>query len=573
MHDQIRTTLAQLIAESLNQVFPEAKATTASIYDQIVLAPKKEMGDYAFPCFSLAKELKMNPILIATKINSEISSSKLPNYLEKIETKGAYLNFFLNKEKLSTSTLEEIKKQKDKYGSSQEGKGKTIVVEFSSPNIAKPFGIGHLRSTIIGNAISYISQFNGYKVVRMNYLGDWGTPFGKIIEGYIEFGDEKKLKADPIKHLLDIYVKTSKSEKYEQLGRDRFKLLEQGDKKTLALWKKFRELSIKDFEKVYGLLNVKFDDFSGESLYDKKMGDVVKLIETKKLLVESEGAKIIDLEKYDLGVILIKKSDNSTLYATRDLAAAIDRHQKYNFNKMFYEVGQEQQLHFRQIFKALELLGYDWAKNCTHVSHGLYLDADGKKFATRKGKTVFMEDIFKETQDLVKKELSKREKLSKKELEDRSLKITRAAIIYGDLKNYRENNMIFDIDRFISFEGNTGPYLLYSYARASSIIRKSKSKNKIKIDHQEDSSKESQNLLIKKLSEFPEIVSKANKDSDPSLVSNYSYDLAKLFNEFYHSSQVIGSSDQDFKIKIVESFRQVLKNSLALLGIDVIEEM
>ncbi|PIN90414.1 arginine--tRNA ligase [Candidatus Pacearchaeota archaeon CG10_big_fil_rev_8_21_14_0_10_32_14] len=563
----------KLIAELLKKLSHFSKLSQEDIESLIEVPPSPEMGDYAFPCFSLAKELKMNPILIATKINSEISSSKLPNYLEKIETKGAYLNFFLNKEKLSTSTLEEIKKQKDKYGSSQEGKGKTIVVEFSSPNIAKPFGIGHLRSTIIGNAISYISQFNGYKVVRMNYLGDWGTPFGKIIEGYIEFGDEKKLKADPIKHLLDIYVKTSKSEKYEQLGRDRFKLLEQGDKKTLALWKKFRELSIKDFEKVYGLLNVKFDDFSGESLYDKKMGDVVKLIETKKLLVESEGAKIIDLEKYDLGVILIKKSDNSTLYATRDLAAAIDRHQKYNFNKMFYEVGQEQQLHFRQIFKALELLGYDWAKNCTHVSHGLYLDADGKKFATRKGKTVFMEDIFKETQDLVKKELSKREKLSKKELEDRSLKITRAAIIYGDLKNYRENNMIFDIDRFISFEGNTGPYLLYSYARASSIIRKSKSKNKIKIDHQEDSSKESQNLLIKKLSEFPEIVSKANKDSDPSLVSNYSYDLAKLFNEFYHSSQVIGSSDQDFKIKIVESFRQVLKNSLALLGIDVIEEM
>jgi len=565
----------QIIVQLLKKSKYLSKINDKELFNLIEIPPSFSMGDFAFPCFFLAKQMKTSPNEIAKKIRADLGAVSLPKEFESIETQGPYINFFLNKKSLTEKTINDVLELKDKYGSSQIGKGKTIVVEFSSPNIAKPFGIGHLRSTIIGNAISNISKYNGYKVVKLNYLGDWGTPFGKIIEGYIKFGNEKKLKADPIKHLLDIYVKTSKTKKYEQLGRERFKKLEGRDKKTLSFWKKFRELSIKDFQIVYDLLNVKFDEFSGESFYNEKMNEVIKLIESKNLLIESEGAKIINLEKEGLGVMLIKKSDNSTLYATRDLAAAIDRYQKYKFDKMYYEVGQEQQLHFKQIFKVLELLGNDWAKSCSHISHGLYLDVDGKKFATRKGKTIFMKDIFKETQDLVKKELLKREKLSKKDLEERSLKITRAAIIYGDLKNYRENNMVFDIKRFIDFDGNTGPYLLYSYARASSILKKSKLKRQSRPEHHDETPDESEKQaeLIKKLSQFPEVVVKAYNDLNPSHIANYSYDIAKTFNEFYHLSKVIGSNDEEYKLKIVNSFRQVLKNSLYLLGIGVVEEM
>lgn len=557
--------MKEFVVNLLEKVL-EGKLKKEEIETLIEIPPKKEFGDFAFPCFSLAKLEKKSPLLIAEELSKKIRKN-LTKEISGVEVKSAYVNFFIDKKFLTEKILKEALK-KD-YGSSKEGKGKKIVIDMSSPNIAKPFGIGHLRSTIIGNAIANIFEFFGYKVIRINYLGDWGTQFGKLILGYKKWGDEKLLKEKPIEHLFELYVKAN-DEKYEEEARNYFKKLEEGDEECLELWKKFRDLSLKEFNEIYNLLGIKFDVISGESLYNKKAEEVVEKLKRKKLLKESENALIVDLEKEALGIVLIKKSDGTTLYATRDLAAAIDRYEKYKFDKMIYEVGKEQTLHFKQVFRVLKLMGYDFADKCFHISHGLYLGEDGKKLATRKGKTIFVKDILNELIELAKKRLKERENLSEFDLDFRAKLIAIAALFYGDLKNYRENNIVFDLERFLDFEGNTGPYLIYSYARASSIIRKvKKTKENFEIF---DLNKEEESL-IKKLAEFPEVVKKAKESFSPNLIANYSFELCQIFNEFYHAHQVIGSKEEVFRLNLVEAFRNVLKKCLNLLGIRELEEM
>lgn len=556
----MKEIIISLISKELNK--------DKSLVSSLLEVPQdSKNGDYAFPCFMLAKELKKNPVEIAKDLSSKI---ELPKELEKIEASGPYLNFFINRNLLAQSTLNKILKEKDKYGSNKSGKDKKIVIDMSSPNIAKPFGIGHLRSTMIGNALSNLGKTQGYKVVKINYLGDWGTPFGKIIAGYTEFGDPVKFKMNPISHLYDIYVQVSKDPEFEEKGRIWFKKLCDGDKEAISLWKNFREESLKEFEKIYNLLGVSFDVITGESEYEKYIPAILKDLEKKRLIKKDQGAMIVDLKEYGLGICLIQKSDGTTLYATRDLALAVQRYKKYSFSQMIYEVGSEQKLNFQQLFKVLELMGYEWAKNCVHVAHGLYLDSDGKKFATRKGKTVFMSDVLFETVGLAKKEIMKREKLDEEELESRALAIARAAIIYGDLKNYLENNAIFDIEKFLSFEGDTGPYLLYTYARARSILSKNENKSK-KVKTLQLTDKEKSLIVL--MSSFPDIVKKAYESLSPNIIANYSFQLAQSFNEFYHSDKVIGSDNEQFRLKLVESFSQVLRNSLSILGIPVLDKM
>ena len=534
----------------------------------IEVPPLTEMGDFAFPCFFLSKQLHDSPKQIAIELREKIGTPPATDF-EDIQTKGPYINFFLNRKSLAKKVVWEVITQKKDYGMSDVGKKKKVVVEFSSPNIAKPFGIGHLRSTIIGNSIANIYEFTGHKVVRINYLGDWGTQFGKLIFGYNKSGSEKKLEKDPIKHLMELYVKANKKI-YEKNAREEFKKLEEGDKKSLMLWKLFRTLSLEDFKKIYDELGISFDSLDGESNYNKKSGEILELLKKKNLLKKSKGAYVVDLTSYGLEHALIEKSDGTTLYATRDLAAAIDRFGKYKFEKMFYEVGREQELYFKQLFKILELMEYKWAANCIHVYHGHYLGKDGKKFSTRKGKTVFMESILKETKTLVQKEILKRtKKLSKLELNERVNKIAMASIFYGDLKNNRANNIVFDIKRFTSFEGDTGPYILYSYARASSILKKAPEQKKFEVYDLEDKEVE----LVKKLLQFPNTVLEAQKSLNPSLIANYSYQLSQTFNEFYHTCKVIGSEQEAFRLTLIQSFRQVLKNALKLLGIETVEEM
>ena len=557
----ISLILQNAIQNSLN-----LKLTIQEIEEKIEIPPNFLMGDFAFPCFFLSSKLRKAPNEIALKIKNEIKN--IPKEISEIKVSGAYLNFFVDKKILAVNLIKKALKEKEKYGNSNEGKGKTIVIDMSSPNIAKPFGIGHLRSTIIGNSISNIAKSQGYKTVKINYLGDWGTQFGKMIAGYKKIGNDKELKKDQAKNMLKWYIEGNKKE-YEEDARKWFKKLEDGDKEALKLWKMFKDLSMKDFEKTYKILGVKFDVISGESFYNNKMDKTIKELKSKKLLEQSEGALIVNLDKYNLGVCLIQKTDGATLYATRDLTAAIERYNKYKFSKMIYEVGQEQKLHFQQVFKVLELMNYKFSKECVHASHGLYLDEDGKKFATRKGKTIFMEDILNETIEIAKNKIQEKNP-DLKNKDEIAEKIAIAAIFYGDLKNQRTNDIVFNIEKFLDFEGNTGPYLQYSYARASSILRKA-SKNTKKSKSEILNEKEI--ALIKKINDFPEAVKKSYEHLFPNLVANYSFELAQKFNEFYHSCPVIGSENEQFRLKLVEAFRITIKKSLYLLGIEVMEEM
>ena len=530
--------------------------------------PTADMGDYAFPCFFLAERLKEEPNRIALEIREKIGNPPVMDF-EDIQTAGPYVNFFFNRKTLAKKLVWDVINQKKDFGRSKIGDKKKIVVEFSAPNIAKPFGIGHLRSTIIGNSIANICEYQGFKVIRLNYLGDWGAQFGRLVVGYKKFGDEKKLQRSPINYLLELYVKANKKSLDKQAAEE-FKKLEKGDKENVMLWRTFKEYSLEEFDNIYKDLGIKFDEQLGESMYNKKMKEVLQDLKEKELLKKSEGAQIVDLKEYDLGACLVEKSDGATLYATRDLASAIDRYKKYKFEKMIYEVGQEQKLYFKQLFKVLELMGYKWAKNCVHIEHGHYLDKDGKRFSTRKGKSVFMKDILTETISLAKKEIKKRlPKIKEKELEERAHKIAIAAIFYGDLKNNRKNNVVFDIKKFVSFEGDTGPYIQYSYARASSIQRKAKSQEKFEIYDLDPPEIE----LIRKLLQFPDTALKAYNSLNPSVIANYAYQISKLFNEFYHACPVIGSESEMFRLALVESFRQILKNCAHLLGIELLEEM
>jgi len=537
--------------------------------EELIEIPRNlKMGDYALPCFSLAKKLRKNPVEIAKDVADKV---KLNGNFEKVEAVGPYVNFFVSGHVIAKKVIGRVSKEKNKYGSNNFGKGKKVVVEMSSPNIAKPFGIGHLRSTIIGNSLSIICESQGFKTIKINYLGDWGTQFGKIIVGYKKIGKAEGLKKDPVKYMLKLYTEGNK-EKYEDEAREWFRKLEGNNAEARKLWKTFRELSLKHFGEIYEKLGIKFDVVSGESHYSNKiMGDIVSKLKNKKLIKKDQGAEIVNLEKYGFGVSLIRKSDGATLYATRDLAAAIDRYKKYRFSKMIYEVGSEQNLYFKQLFKILELMGNRWAKDCVHVNHGLYLGEDGKRFRTRKGKIVFMEDVLSETIELAKKEIKKRHKVNKKDLEGRAKKIAIAAIFYGDMKNYRGNDVVFDVKRFLSFDGDTGPYLLYSYARAKSILRKSRYNEKKKFVIGEIN--ENEKRLISLIGNFPEIVEKAYNDLAPNLIANYAYELSRAFSDFYHNVKVIGSEEEQFRLRLVWAFSQTMKNALELLGIEVIEEM
>lgn len=562
--------MKNLVIDVLEKALKKKKITFAreELERALEVPPKKEMGDFAFPCFILARELKMAPHQIALELRAAIGTEH-PTDFDDVQTNGPYLNFFFDRKNLARKVVWETITKKKTYGQSNVGKKRKIVVEFSSPNVAKPFGIGHLRSTIIGNALANIASFLGYKPVRLNYLGDWGTQFGRILLGYEKYGSDEKLLADPLVHLMYVYVKVG-GKKYDDAAKELFKKLENGDKKALMLWKLFRDRSLEEFQKLYKEMNISFDEILGESQVAKKTSEVFTALQKKGIAFKNKGAWIADLTKDTLGKVVLVKDDGATTYALRDLAGAIERYNKYKFSMMIYEVGQEQSLYFRQLFKLLELLGYDWAKNCVHVEHGLYCDKNKKKFATRKGKTIFMKDILGETVKCAKDEIKKRQgRLPAGELERRANKIALAAIFYGDLKTNRKNNVVFDPKKFVSFEGDTGSYLLYSYARASSIITKSKQPKKFAIN---DLS-EKEYALVQQILQFEEVVKKSFESMLPSLIAQYCFALAKAFNEFYHACPVIGSENEAFRLALVEAFRIVLRRALGLLGIETISEM
>ncbi|GAA0738273.1 arginine--tRNA ligase [Clostridium oceanicum] len=538
----------------------------------IEIPPKPEMGDFAFPCFQLAKTFRKAPNLIAEELKEKMNKEGF----EKVETKGPYLNFFLDKEDLIKTTIEQILEEKEAYGSSDMFKGKTAVLDYSAPNIAKPFHVGHLFSTSIGNALYKILSFQGYKCVGVNHLGDWGTQFGKLISAYRRWVDEEALEKEPIKELLRIYVKfheeAEKDPSLEEEARANFKKLEDGSKEETELWTRFKDLSLKEFNKVYDELGVNFDSFAGESFYNDKMDAVVDEIDKKGLLTDSNGAKVVMLEDYNIPPCIIKKSDGATIYATRDLAAAMYRKKTYDFDKCIYVVGTPQALHFKQVFTTLKLMGHDWADNCKHVGFGLVKFAN-KKLSTRKGEVIFLEDLLNQSVEETLKIINeKNEKLENKE--EVAKKVGIGAVIFTYLKNNRERDIVFDWNEMLSFDGETGPYVQYSYARGKSILRKAGEVTGA-IDYSKLNSKE-EFELAKLLKGFKEAILASIDKLEPSIVTRYVIEVAKAFNKFYNAHNIMNLSDEEMKngrLKLVEATCNVIKNALGLLGIDVVEKM
>lgn len=561
--------LAELIKDNTNLELKE-------ISNIISVPPNPKMGDYSFPCFKL--KIKGNPKEKAELLNDKIKQN-LPSFISKIQSEGPYLNFFLNKKIMSETVLTEIYKQAKSYGKQNVGKNKTIVMDFSAPNIAKPFGIGHLRSTVIGNCIYKILGNLGYKPIGINHLGDWGTQFGKLIVAFKKWGNEEELKKDPIKFLLKIYVKFhDEAEKDDNLieeARTAFKNLEDGDKDLTKLWEQFRELSLKEFEKVYELMNIKFDYYQGEAFYNKVLDQTIEEVKTKTKTKISDGALIVDLEKYNMPPLLLRKSNGGTTYHTRDLAAAFYRFKKYKADKLLYVVGSEQNLHFEQLFKTLELIGYDKNK-FVHINFGLFKFPDGK-MSTRKGKVIFLDDVLKKSIDLVE-QIIKEKNPNLKDKEKVAKQVGIGAIIFFDLSNDRIRNIDFKWDRILAFDGETAPYLQYTHARACSIIKKANSERGIRVINHinfESFETEKELELIKELNNYPEILRNVAKTFKPHHLANYLISVGQKFNEFYHSCPVLSDDVNKTKARLllVDCTRQIISNGLGMMGIESPQEM
>ncbi|MBR4260819.1 MAG: arginine--tRNA ligase [Clostridia bacterium] len=554
------------------------------LYSYIEIPKDQSNGDYAFPCFKLAKELRKPPMAIADEIKEKIELNN--EIIEKVDVVSGYLNFFVNKETLAKTILAEIDANSE-YGKSSIGNGKNIVIDYSAPNIAKPFHIGHLRSTVIGGALYKIYKYLGYNTIGVNHLGDYGTQFGKMIEGYTMWKDEYDLVNDPIGQLMDIYVRINNLCKEDEnvLGkcRNNFKRLEDGDPYCVEIWEKFKNLSLKEFQKVYDLLGSKFDSWNGEAFYSDKMPEVIDILEKTGKLVESQGAKIIDLEDKGINTpIIIKKSNDSTTYATRDLAAILYRARTYDFDKALYVTSYEQVLHFKQVFETAKLLGLDekYTNGLEHVSFGMVLLPTGK-MSTREGTVVKLEDLLNESIERAQKVIEeKNPELENKE--DIAKKVGIGAVIFNDLSNNRIKDEIFDWDTILNFQGETGPYIQYTYVRTKSIIEKAgysiddiksnKALNNINTKHLIDA--DSQNVL-KLIYNFEDILKQVTDKNEPSILSRYLIDLAKAYSTFYNSNKVIVDDEEikNARIFITYSTGNVLKIGAGLLGMEMPDKM
>lgn len=554
-----------------------AKAADMDINDIVnfmEIPAKPEMGDYAFPCFRLAKTMRKAPNMIAADICSKIEENKI---FSKIEPVAAYINFFTDKSVYAAEVMESIAKMGENYGTSEEGKEKTIVIDYSSPNIAKPFHVGHLRSTVIGSALYKIFEKMGYECVGVNHLGDWGTQFGKLIEAYKLWGSKEEVEEKGISELTRIYVKfheeAEKDPSLDDRARAWFVKMQDGDEEAITLWKWFYDISIKEFERVYEKLGVKFDHYTGESFYNDKMAAIVDELKEKKLLTESNGAMIVDLEDAKMPPCLIIRTDGGTLYATRDITAAIYRKNTYDFDKCIYVTAIDQNLHFAQWFKVIEKMGYDWSKDLVHVPFGLVSLEDGK-LSTRKGKVVLMEDLLDEA---VKKTMGiindKNPDLPDKEEVAKEVGI--GAVIFDDLYNGRIKDIVFSWDRMLNFDGETGPYVQYTHARACSVLKKAGYvKGSAPIDYSvltDDASVDVCKMLANYLAKIKEAASRY----EPSVIARYLVDLSQAFNKFYHDNVILTDDEnvRNARLAVVDAVRLVIKSGLEILGIKSPERM
>lgn len=558
------------IAQSLHEHVSES----LSLEDILGLLEKPksvEHGDLAFPTFSLAKVFRKAPQQIAADLGEKISSP----IVEKVEVVGPYLNFFLDKKFVSSTVLKEILTQQDNFGANNVGEGKNIPIDMSSPNIAKPISLGHLRSTVIGNALANIVEKMGYNPIKINHLGDWGTQFGKLMTAYKLWGSEEAVRENPIQELLKLYVKfhdeAEENPALEDDGREWFKKLEDGDEEAVELWKWFKAESMKEFNRIYDKLEITFDSFNGEAFYNDKMQEVVDLLEEKNLLTVDNGASIVDLEKYDLNPALIKKSDGATLYITRDLAAAIYRKRTYDFALSLYAVGNEQSNHFKQLKAVLKEMDFDWAEDMHHVPFGL-ITKDGKKLSTRKGKIVLLEEVLDDAVSVALKQIeAKNPDLENKETVANQVGI--GAVVFHDLKNDRLNNFDFTIEEIVQFEGETGPYVQYSRARALSILRKADA-GELSLDAAYALNDSYSWEVIKLIQEYPETVQRAFDKLEPSVIAKHAIHLAQAFNKYYANSRVLTEdAEKPARLALVQAVAILLKEDLRLLGVHSPDQM
>lgn len=571
------TSYKKSIAEILA---PLIDGLTAEEIEQMIEIPADEkMGDYAFPCFRLAKILRKAPPLIAADIAAGVPNDGL---FEKVENVNAYVNFYLSRERFVGDIVKEVGEKKENFTKSNKGEGKTVIVEFSSPNIAKPFHIGHIRSTVIGNSIYKIFDELGYDTVRINHLGDYGTQFGKMISAYKRWGNREDVEREPIKTLLSYYTKfheeAEKDPSLEQEARDIFARLEKGEPEETELWQWFRDESLKEFTRVYKMLGIEFDSYAGESFYSDKMPRILDELKAKGLLQESQGAQIVDLEKYGMPPALVTKSDGSTLYITRDIAAAVYRKEHYDFYKNIYVVASQQNLHFQQWFKIVELLGYDWAGDCVHVPFGMVSLKDGV-MSTRKGRVVFLEDVLNRAVEKTR-EIIEEKGVATDNIDETAAQVGIGAVMFNELSNNRIKDYVFDWDKVLNFEGETGPYVQYTHARACSLMRKAGEELTAKAEKLEgfDSSlicSDSAYELAKLIYRMPEVIQEAADKYEPSVITRHIIDIAQAFNRFYQSERIVTDDEAATvsRLALVICAKTAISNGLALLGIQAPERM
>lgn len=558
------------IAKSLSEA---TGLETAELLSFIETPPDSSMGDFAFPCFKLARTLRKAPPAIAAELKEKLA---LPEGIDRIDVAGGYLNFFADKADFAGKTIRRVLDEGEAYGGGDIGHGKNVCVEFSSINIAKPFHIGHLPSTAIGNSLNRIYQALGYHTIAINHLGDWGTQFGKMIVAYKKWGNNKPIEESTVRELVQLYVRfheeAEKDESLNDEARAWFRKIEEGDKEAIDLWQRFKDLTLKEDGEVYKLLGVHFDSYAGESFYEDKMQPIIDELDAKGLLVTDKGAKIVDLSEWDMPPCIIVKSDGATLYATRDLAAARYRKKTYNFVKSLYVVAYQQNLHFKQFFKVLELLGDTWVKDCVHVNFGMVSMEEGT-LSTRHGNVVYLEDVLRasieKTLEIIRE---KSPDLDNKEEAARAVGV--GAIVWGVLYNSRIKDTSFSWAKVLNFDGETGPYAQYTHARCCSVLRKAGGYDGAHVDYS-FLKEESAQALIKAISTLPDIVRSAADKNEPYLVARCVIDVASCFNKFYYECRIL---DDDEKIRsarlaLTDAARQTIRNGLYLLGLEAPERM
>ncbi len=558
----------QQVAAALAQALPEMDVK--EIESKIERPKDSSNGDYAFPTFFLAKTLHKAPQMIASELVEKVDQDGF----EKVVVAGPYINFFLDKAQVGAKILQTILADPEHYGEIDLGHQSNVTIDYSSPNIAKPMGMGHLRSTMIGEAVARILEKVNYNLIRIDYLGDWGTQFGKLMAAYEMWGDEAEVKKDPINTLLKYYVRINNEAdehpEYTEAGRDWFAKLEHGDEEAWRLWHWFREVSLERFQRVYKMLDVNFDSFNGEAFSAQKMEEPIQLLRDKNLLKPSRGAEIVDLDEYNLPPLLIIKSNGTTTYITRDLATALFRKRMYGHAKSLYVVGAEQETYFKQLRAALKEMGFNWWDQIEHISFGL-MNLNGKKMSTRKGNVVSLEDVLNDSIDLARKQIA--EKNPDLENADEVAKeVGVGAVIFHDLKNYRRNAVNFKLEDVVKFEGETGPYVQYARARAESILRKGGIRDFSDVDLTKAGAEAWE--LISFLGQYSEAIKRAALNYDPSVIAKYALELAKKFNQYYAHTRILDKDEaQPARLALTQAVSDVLKSALDLLDIKAPDEM